>query len=293
LALETESKIQNLKSKIRWPVLLLAGVAGLLPAGGCASTWSGGLRLPNSGLGLPDASVLIRDQLVIHSDSPVPSQHRLIEELVLLRTDLHERLGTPLSNEPIHVYLFGNEERFAKYLRMYHPLFPSRRAFFMETDTRLTVYAYWGDRVADDLRHEVTHGYLHAVCPRIPLWLDEGLAEYFEVPRGTHGLNRPKVELLAALMARGPWQPDLARLESIEPTVDMTQQQYAEAWAWVHWLLEAPMEGHALLPRYLADLRRDGTAAPISARLRPIEPEPARALTEHLRRLAARSALPR
>ena len=236
---------------------------------------------------LPDSNLLVRDQLVIHSDSPVPSQHRLIEELALRRTDLHERLGTPLSNEPIDIYLFDNEERFEKYLRMYHPLFPSRRAFFMETDTRLAVYAYWGDHVAEDLRHEVTHGYLHAVCARIPLWLDEGLAEYFEVPRGTGGLNRPKVELLASLLARGPWQPNLERLESLDPTADMTQEQYAEAWAWVHWLLESPMAVQALLPKYLEDLRRGGPAAPISARLRPIESEPARALIEHLRRLSA------
>ena len=47
----------------------------------------------------------------------------------------------------------------------------------METDTRLTVYAYWGDRVAEDLRHEVTHGYLHTMVPHVPLWLDEGLAQ--------------------------------------------------------------------------------------------------------------------
>jgi hypothetical protein len=107
--------------------------------------------------------------------------------------------------------------------------------------------------------------------------------------RGVVTGNTPHIELLAALLARGQWQPDLERLESIEPTADMTQPQYAEAWAWVHWLLETPMEVHALLPGYLEDLRRDGTAAPISARLRPIEPEPARALIVHLRRLAARS----
>ena len=53
-----------------------------------------------------------------------------------------------------------------------------RRAFFVETDTQLSVYAQWGDRVAEDLRHEVTHGYLHAVVPNVPLWIDEGLAEF-------------------------------------------------------------------------------------------------------------------
>ncbi len=45
------------------------------------------------------------------------------------------------------------------------PSFPARRAFFVETDTRLAVYAYWGDRIAEDLRHEVAHGYLHACVP--------------------------------------------------------------------------------------------------------------------------------
>jgi hypothetical protein len=160
----------------------------------------------------------------------------------------------------------------------------------METDTRLTVYAYWGDRVARDLRHEVTHGYLHAACRRIPLWLDEGLAEYFEVPPGDHGLNRPNVEALMALLARRQWRPDLERLERIELTEDMTQQQYAEAWGWVHWLLETPLAAQRLLPGYLDDLGRDATAAPISARLRPIEPQPARALVEHVRRLATQPA---
>ena len=60
---------------------------------------------------------------------------------------------------------------------------PSRRAFFVESPTHLSVYAQWGDRVQEDLRHEVVHGYLHAVLRDIPLCLDEGIAEYFEVPR--------------------------------------------------------------------------------------------------------------
>ncbi|GIT30210.1 MAG: hypothetical protein Ct9H300mP1_22560 [Planctomycetaceae bacterium] len=33
----------------------------------------------------------------------------------------------------------------------------------------------------EDLRHEFTHGVLHSSLKRVPLWLDEGLAEYFEV----------------------------------------------------------------------------------------------------------------
>ena len=51
---------------------------------------------------------------------------------------------------------------------------------------------------ADDLRHEMTHAYLHAVVPNVPLWLDEGLAKYFELPRQQHGLNQPYVRQVAA-----------------------------------------------------------------------------------------------
>ena len=54
------------------------------------------------------------------------------------------------------------------------------RRFGGEED--LLVYTYWGDRIQQDLRHELTHALLHSVLKDVPLWLDEGLAEYFEMP---------------------------------------------------------------------------------------------------------------
>ena len=92
---------------------------------------------------------------------------------------------------------------------------PDRRAFFVSDFDRLNVYAWWGDNVGDDLRHEVTHGYLHSTLQEIPLWLDEGIAEYFEVPRGDGGVNRAHVELLAMRLREGTWRPDPGRLELI------------------------------------------------------------------------------
>ena len=38
------------------------------------------------------------------------------------------------------------------------PGFPERRAIFVETDVELSVYAHWGEAIAEDLRHEVAHG---------------------------------------------------------------------------------------------------------------------------------------
>ncbi len=97
----------------------------------------------------------------------------------------------------------------------YHPEFPDRRAFFVEGDTQLDIYAYWGDRVAEDLRHEVTHGYLHTMVPHLPLWVDEGLAEYFEVPRGQQGLNPPHRDMLLQAAREQRWRPDMQRLEQL------------------------------------------------------------------------------
>jgi len=246
--------------------------------GGCVGSLAGRLTLP-------DRNTLVREQLVIHSDFALSAHHRLFEELTAQRTDLCRRLALPGSDEPIHVYLFESKDRFEGFIRLYHPEFPDRRAFFLETDTRLSVYAQWGDRVGEDLRHEITHGYLHSVAPNLPLWLDEGLAEFYEAPRGQRGLNRTHLDRLLVRIDREHWQPDLRRLERFALTRDMTQDDYAEAWAWVHFLMES-RPGHLdLLRDYLARLRSDGAAAPLSARLAGVLERPDAMLVAHVRNL--------
>ncbi len=253
----------------------ISGWVGLLCLAGCA--WVGTERAS-----LPELNTVARGQLVFHSDFALPSNHRLLEELTARRSDLEERLGLPLSDEPIHVYLFDSPEEFREFVRARHPDFPSRRAFFLETDTRLQVYAQWGDRLAEDLRHEVTHGYLHSVVSDVPLWLDEGLAEYSEAPRGQHGLNRDHLKYLVPQIRQGVWQPDLVRLERLAPSRDLTQAQYAESWAWAHFLLETRPERAAALRDFLAALRQKGSAEPLSARLVRIDADPSQALVAHV-----------
>jgi hypothetical protein len=248
---------------------------------------SGGCVGPiNSPLTLPNQHTLVRGQLVVHSDFPIASHHRLLDELTAQRADMGRLLALPGSDEPVHVYLFDSGERFAGFMKLHYPQFPFRRAFFLETDTRLAVYAQWGDRVAEDLRHEVAHGYLHSVVPNLPLWLDEGLAEYFEVPRGSHGLNRGHLERCLTRLHHGHWQPDLPGLDRLDPAAEMGRDQYAEAWAWVHFLLHSRPEHGDLLRRYLAELRRDGSTEPLSARMGQIFDRPGDALAAHLRRQA-------
>lgn len=204
---------------------------------------------------LPGENSLVIEQLVIYTDFRLPKHHRLLAELTALRADLSTKLALPVSDEPIHVYLFETGDEFRRFMNRNYPTFPSRRAFFIETDTRLSVYAYWGDRIAEDLRHEVAHGYLHAVVPNLPLWLDEGLAEYFEVSRGNHGLNRPHLQELLYQYEQQTWSPELARLEKLKSVADMQQVDYAEAWAWVHFMLHSTPRRRELLLDTLQALR--------------------------------------
>ncbi len=264
---------------------LLVLLLGALAAGaGCVS-------LTSDRLTLPATHTVVREQLVVHSEFPVVASHRLLDELAARRMDVQDRLGIALSDEPIHVYLFEDADRFDAFMHLYHPDFLPRRAYFLETDTRLQVYAQWGDRVAEDLRHEVTHGYLHSAIPNLPLWLDEGLAEYFEVPRGSQGLNRRHLTALAAGLQLGQWRPGLVRLETLDRPFDMTQDDYAEAWAWTHFLLEGRPEGRRVLGHYLDDLRRHGSAEPLSIRLGRWLGQPEAALADHVQRTAMAAGL--
>jgi len=221
-------------------------------------------------------------QLVFHSDFELPRDHRLVRDLVAERDDICGMLSLPVSDERIDVHLYHDAETYRRMLARHFPSVPSRRAFFLKTDTRLAVYAHWSDRVAEDLRHEVAHGYLHAVVPDLPLWLDEGLAEFFEVPRGQNGLNRPHLDLLCDMKAHNGWEPDLGRLERLTDASQMDQRDYAEAWAWAYFLLQSSPERRELLTRYLADLHSDGVAKPISLQLATHRAAPQRELETYL-----------
>jgi hypothetical protein len=239
---------------------------------------------------LPDAFQTPVGQLVFHSDFPLPADHRLVRELTLERDDVIKTLGLTPSSEPIDVYLFRDAERYQLFLKRKFPNVPSRRAFFLETDMRLAVYAHWNDRVAEDLRHEIAHGYMHASLPSIPLWLDEGLAEYFEVPRGQSGLNRPHVDLLDDMVQQDNWRPNLPRLEKLTDAAQMNQGDYAESWAWVYFFLNSPPERREILTGYLAQLRNRGTNEPLSVRLAALQIEPQRPLADYIATLKQSAA---
>lgn len=231
---------------------------------------------------LPERNAVTYDQLVVHSNVELPTSHRLLEDLRILRNDVLQTLALSASDEPIHVYLFETEREFDDFMRRAYPNFPTRRAFFVESDSRLAVFAFWGDRVAEDLRHETTHGYLHSVVRNIPLWLDEGLAEFFEVPRDSGGLNRPHAEQLLTLLMTQGWRPNLPRLETMTSVGEMRQEHYAEAWAWIHWIIQGDPELRVVLQQHLASLKAQTIYVPLSVAVKSMRPNAEHQLCDHL-----------
>lgn len=223
-------------------------------------------------------------QFVFYSDFPLEAADPLFRELEDLPDQLRRELRLPLGNNLVQVFLFEDQDGYEAFLRTWHPKLPLRPAYFIADkrgpggSTELLVYTYVGKRLRTDLRHELTHALLHGVLKGVPLWLDEGLAGFFEQPAANDGLNSSHLEALRA----GPFTPNLARLEKLTEVADMQRGEYQEAWAWVHYCLRGKAEARAALLSYLQSLRSTGSPGQLSPKLEAAVRDPNRALIEHL-----------
>lgn len=185
-----------------------------------------------------ESYVVQRDQLYVHTNFYLPPTHGLLAELVGLKQRVLDAVDMPASNESIHVYLFRSPRELAAFSGQTGDPILKRSAYFIQDATSLRVYASWTYEVERDLRHELTHAYLHSCQYEVPLWLDEGLAEYFEVPANEIGQHSQHLQELSTAMIAGDLDLELTRLAEITDPIELTSQDYAIAWLWVTHLLE-------------------------------------------------------
>jgi hypothetical protein len=121
---------------------------------------------------------------------------------------------------------------------------------------------------------------LNAWLPRAPLWLDEGIAEYFEVPREQRLDQNPHLPVVQSLVRLGQL-PRLEELEELDELTDMGRHEYRDAWAWVHFMLHGSPEAHRELTRYLDELAAGGEPGRLSQRLRRRVPDLNRRVAAH------------
>ena len=215
-----------------------------------------------------------------HADFSLAPHRELIDERALLERDVAATLGMQRSREPVHLFLFQNKTTYQAYMKQYFPKVPYRRALFIKARGPGMVFAYRGLDFEVDVRHESTHALLHASLDNVPLWLDEGLAEYFEVSREQRPAGNPHLTAIRALVRFGQL-PRLEELEAMRELDDMGRDEYRDAWAWVHFMLHGPPEARDELVRYLDDLEAGSDAGPLSERLRRRFPDLNRRLAAH------------
>jgi hypothetical protein len=134
------------------------------------------------------------------------------------------------------------------------------------------VYVHSGHELATDLRHETTHAVLHSLLPSVPLWLDEGLAEYSEVPEAECRLGHRHLKATLDKIR----QHEVRRIESLESIRDMSSMQpadYQDAWAWIHFSLHGPEPARLVLAEFLQDIQRRKLIEHFSQRARQAIPD--------------------
>lgn len=178
----------------------------------------------------------------------------LLTDLANLPDDIAAHLELNPDWTLIEVYIFAGKGDYQRFLAGRFPDIPFRRALYVKEGDRALVLTYRSDDFGIDLRHECTHALLHAALPMVPLWLDEGLAEYFEVSPGYRSFSSPHLRRVR-WQARLRRVPDLARLEQLGHMSDMGAREYREAWSWVHFLLHGPPEARNELRTYLERIR--------------------------------------
>jgi hypothetical protein len=229
----------------------------------------------------------LRSSEELDSDGP---EATVLRELVL---EWQSILGPLEHSDPIEVYLFRDRREYESYLQKHGRHLPARRALFVQNGARRRILAYRSPELKRDLRHEASHALLNCQVQAAPLWLDEGLAEYFEADSSASYVQPEHVRHLREALRRNAWSPDLSRLQRGSSVEQFSRTDYAESWLWVHLLLSHSAETRELLSEELRLLRHRQHAGSkfladdFATRLRLVLADPAAAALAHLERLGS------
>jgi hypothetical protein len=221
-------------------------------------------------------------QFRCRADFPLAPQQPLLDELTQLTIDLRTKVGIAPPREEVYFFLFQSKETYQTYMKEWFPRVPYRRALFIKGRGPGMVFAFKGTDFEIDVRHECTHALLHTWLPKVPLWLDEGLAEYFEVARDQRVRQNPHHAVVETAVRVGQL-PRLEELEPLDNLDEMGRDEYRDAWAWVHFMLHGPREAQDELTRYLGELHSGSEPGKLSERLRRRMPDLNRRLADHFR----------
>jgi tetratricopeptide (TPR) repeat protein len=188
---------------------------------------------------------------------------------------------------PPFVIVFGSDKAFTPYKPVYGGK-PAPVGGYVIREPLAPCMALWLDRSGESYR-TIFHEYAHVIfdAPRVPLWLSEGVADYYS----TATLHRDRLRVLLG----APVPTHLAQLSRAFVPVDQLVSTsrsakiwdteagrtfYAESWALVHYLVRGTAARGAQIARFLEELASGEDEAAAFARTIG----PPRAIDAELRR---------
>ncbi len=226
--------------------------------------------------------VLQAGSFICHAEFPFSQTSAVRDQLLRLEHDLAHALGIEPRPILVEVFLLADQSRYRAFLAHYFPDVPYRRALYIRRDGRTMVMTFRSPQLEVDLRHECVHALLHGWLPYLPLWLDEGLAKYFEQPPGRRAFEHPYLRTVRFQAWLG-YRLALEELESLHDMTQMGAREYRASWAWVHYLLHGPAEVNEELRAYLQEIQRLNMPGPLSVRLRKQVPDLEKSFLAHFR----------
>lgn len=202
-----------------------------------------------------------RDNISLFAESRIDSRE-VWSQLDQVQRELQDALGVKTSDEPIQVFVFRTHRNYLNSLVRRLPQARFRSAIYFRDGEVSQVFVWQSRSMLVDLRHEMVHVLLHQYLPFLPLWLDEGLAEYFEETPEKRLSSFRMTEI--QLKAKVGITPSLNSLEKIPSADQMNSDDYRDSWAWACLLLNESEESRNLLRRYFAEIHRGEAPAAVS-----------------------------
>lgn len=184
------------------------------------------------------------------------------EQIADVSKELDATLGIRTNGADVQVILFRDHGSYLRYLSARLPQAKNRKALYYRNGDVSQIYAYHSRSMLVDLRHEMTHVLIHQHLPYASLWLDEGLAEFFEENSSSRASNSRIANV--RWRARTGRVPSLKGLEAIPKAEAMGEDEYRDSWAWVSFFLSHSEQSREVLRKYVHEIHRGEAPGPMS-----------------------------
>lgn len=201
----------------------------------------------------------------VHSTVSSDALRSASTQLLALPPQIEATLAIKLRPSEVHLVVLNDETEYEHYVKSHFPNLPSRRALYVQRRGMGVVITYFHADWLTDARHECTHALFHQSGIQLPLWLEEGISEYFEnhtADRRFHPEHRPAIET----QLRFGQIAQIADLED-NATTKLDAKGYRDAWGVVAFMIHHNDETRLALSNYINDLHRGTAAGYLSRRL--------------------------